>query len=180
LILIFTGSTFVAALATATALLFALLEAVSLVAQAYSWLADKADAANRAIDAAGGIYNYITGADGTGGSQKLVKGGDTAPRAMSSSKVRAYADGGWVSGSGPQPATVHGGEFVLSNSMLAGQKAIPGSVAGLLGTGGGSALVVNVSVNGMLSNARDLTSAVVQGVSTAKAQGFRIPKGAFS
>jgi hypothetical protein len=53
--------------------------------------------------------------------------------------VKAYADGGWVDAppGAAVPAVVHGGEFVLSQSMLANMGA----------SGGSSAPVINLNVN---------------------------------
>lgn len=67
-----------------------------------------------------------------------------------------FANGGFVPGSGPVNATLHGGEFVLSNAMLAalGNGASPGS--GALASGGGGktlsleqgAVQVNIEISG--------------------------------
>ena len=52
-----------------------------------------------------------------------------------------FAEGGFVPGTGPQMAIVHGGEYILSNAMLA-RLATPGGISGSLpslsaGSGGG-------------------------------------------
>ena len=59
-----------------------------------------------------------------------------------------YADGGYVPGpkGAPRWAIVHGGEFVLSNDMLAG--AMPSMPSAGSGIGGGTTLVVEVYVDG--------------------------------
>jgi hypothetical protein len=61
---------------------------------------------------------------------------------------RAFADGGWVAGTGP--ATVHDGEYVLSRDMLNGRNSIDPAVVRAIGGGNttvNSSPVENKAIN---------------------------------
>ena len=63
-------------------------------------------------------------------------------------QMRAHKKGGWVDyvpSGAAVPAIVHGGEFVLSTAMLAGQQAVPGRVAAAIGGGGGMTNYVTIN-----------------------------------
>lgn len=86
---------------------------------------------------------------------------------------KAYAKGGWVDGAkgAPQLAIVHGGEFVLSDEMLAGGAFDAGS-GGALGPAGGLGVpsttassgttVVNLNVAGHVLTEMDLADLMVR------------------
>lgn len=66
-------------------------------------------------------------------------------RIFGSSGNRQYADGGWVYGTGP--ATVHDGEYVLSNDMLSGRTPIDSRVGGSLQQNNNTSSAVNNSIS---------------------------------
>lgn len=66
-------------------------------------------------------------------------------RIFGASGNRQFADGGWVYGTGP--ATVHDGEYVLSNDMLSGRTPIDSRVSGSLQQNNQSSSSVNNSIS---------------------------------